>query len=116
MASQSPIARAAAGLESLARSVRDGRRGWDPGTRQVAVRAVDDLKILVRRVAAWGDADTAKAEALARDLDQLSGRPSAVLRSAEAVGLDAGARAFVAREGAAIASALTVAMAMRAGP
>ncbi len=116
MASQTPIARAAAGLESLARALREGRRGWDPGSRQVAVRAVDDLKILVRRVAAWGDADTAKAEALARDLEQLSGRPSAALRTAESMGLDAGARAFVAREGAAIASALDrAATAMRAG-
>jgi hypothetical protein len=116
MASQNPIARAASGLESLARSLREGRRGWDPGTRQVSIRAVDDLKILVRRVAAWGSADTAKAEALARDLEQLSGRPTAVLRSAEAMGLDAGARAFVAREGAAIASALDrAATAMRSG-
>ncbi len=116
MASQTPIARAAAGLESLARALREGRRGWDPGTRQAAVRAIDDLKILVRRAAAWGDADTAKAEALAKDLEQLSGRPAVGLRAAEAVGLDAGARAFVAREGAAIASALDrAATAMRAG-
>jgi hypothetical protein len=116
MASQTPIARAAAGIESLARALREGRRGWDPGSRQVAVRAVDDLKILVRRVAAWGDADTAKAEALARDLEQLSGRPSAAIRTAESMGLDAGARAFVAREGAAIASALDrAATATRAG-
>ena len=116
MASQTPIARAAAGLESLARSLREGRRGWDPGTRQVAIRAIDDLKILVRRVAAWTDADTAKSEALGHELEQLSGRPSAVLRAVEASGLDAGARAFVAREGAAIASALDrTAAAMRAG-
>jgi HPt (histidine-containing phosphotransfer) domain-containing protein len=116
MASQTPIARAAAGLESLARSLREGRRGWDPGTRQVAIRAVDDLKILVRRVSAWTDADTAKAEALGHELEQLSGRPSAILRAVEAAGLDAGARAFVAREGAAIASALDrTAGAMRAG-
>ena len=116
MASQTPIARAAAGLESLARSLREGRRGWDPGTRQVAIRAVDDLKILVRRAAAWTDADTAKAEALGQELEQLSGRPSAQLRVAEAMGLDAGARAFVAREGAAIASALDRTVhAMRAG-
>jgi HPt (histidine-containing phosphotransfer) domain-containing protein len=106
MASQTPIARTAAGLESLARSLREGRRGWDPGTRQIAIRTVDDLKILIRRVATWAEADTAKAEALARELEQVSGRPSAVIRQAEALGLDAGARAFVAREGAAIASAL----------
>jgi HPt (histidine-containing phosphotransfer) domain-containing protein len=116
MASQTPIARAAAGLESLARGVREGRRGWEPGTRQVAIRAVDDLKILVRRVAAWDDNDTERAEALARELEQLSGRPSGVLRQAEALGLDAGARAFVAREGAAIGSALDrTATALRAG-
>jgi len=116
MASQTPIARAAAGLESLARGVREGRRGWDPGTRQVAIRAVDDLKILVRRVAAWDDNDTERAEALARELEQLSGRPSGTLRQAEALGLDAGARAFVAREGAAIGSALDrTATALRAG-
>jgi chemotaxis protein histidine kinase CheA len=116
MASQTPIARTAAGLESLARGVREGRRVWDPGTRQVAIRAVDDLKILVRRVPAWDDNDTQRAEALARELEQLSGRPSGMLRQAEALGLDAGARAFVAREGAAIGSALDrTATALRAG-
>jgi hypothetical protein len=116
MASQTPIARAAAGLESLARGLREGRRGWDPGTRQVAIRAVDDLKVLVRRVSAWTEAETAKAEALGRELEQLSGRPSAMVRTAESLGLDAGARAFVAREGAAIASSLDrAATALRAG-
>lgn len=108
MANQTPIARAAAGLESLARSLREGRRGWDPGTRQVAIRTVDDLKILIRRGASWSDADTARAETLARELEHLSGRPSTVPRQVDAAGggLDAGARAFVAREGAAIATAL----------
>src|SRR6266581_2299445 len=70
MANQHGIARAAAGLEALARAVREGRRAWDPS------------------------------------LEQLAGRPTARVRVAEAPGLDAGARAFVAREGAAIASAL----------
>ena len=49
MANQQAIARAAAGLESLARAVHDGRRAWDEQTKQLAVRAVDDLKIFVRR-------------------------------------------------------------------
>ncbi len=106
MASQQAIARAATGIEALARAVREGRRAWDPGTKQIAIRAVDDLKIFVRRAASWTEADTAKAEALAAQLEQLAGRPSAQVRAAEALGLDAGARAFVAREGAAIASAL----------
>ena len=116
MASQTPIARTSAAFESLARSVREGRRGWDPGTRALAIRTVDDLKILVRRVSVWDEGDTARTEALTRELEQLSGRPSAMARQAEALGLDAGARAFVAREGAAIGSALDrAATALRAG-
>jgi len=117
MASQQGIARAAMGLEALARGVREGRRPWDAATKQITIRAVDDLKIFVRKAASWNDADTAKAEALASQLEQLGGRPSGQVRAAEAMGLDAGARAFVAREGAAIASALDRAgRAMRANP
>src|SRR5438093_388315 len=106
MANQPAIARAAAGLEALGRAVREGRRAWDAATRHLAVRGVDDLKVFVRRAASWTDADTAKAEGLAHELEQQAGRPSAQVRAVEALGLDAGARAFVAREGAAIASAL----------
>ena len=106
MASQQPIARAAMGFEALARALREGRRQWDAATKQIATRAVDDIKIFVRNAGKWSDADTAKAEGLASQLEQLGGRPSAQVRAAEAIGLDAGARAFVAREGAAIASAL----------
>ncbi|HVH67634.1 MAG TPA: hypothetical protein VM716_07195 [Gemmatimonadales bacterium] len=119
MASQPAIARTAAGLEGLARAVREGRRAWDATTKQVAVRGVDDLKVFVRRVASWTAADTARAEALAQELEQLGGRPSAPppVRAAEAISLDAGARAFVAREGAAIASALDrAAQALRTNP
>src|SRR6266571_1723399 len=117
MANQPAIARAAAGLEVVARAVREGRRAWDPQTQQLALRAVDDLKIFVRRVGSWTDADTAKAEALAVELEQVAGRPSAQIRAVEALGLDAGARAFVAREGAAIAGALErAAKALRANP
>lgn len=117
MASQQPIARAAMGFEALARGLREGRRTWDAATKQIAVRALDDLKIFVRRAAAWTDADTAKAEALGSQLEQLGGRPSGQIRAAEATGLDAGARAFVAREGAAIASALDrAARALRTNP
>src|SRR5437773_7851501 len=117
MANQHAIARTAAGLEALARAVREGRRAWDPQTQQIALRGVDDLKIFVRRAGTWTDADTAKAEALAQQLEQLAGRPSAQIRAVEALGLDAGARAFVAREGAAIAGALErAAQALRANP
>src|SRR5437879_8358305 len=117
MANQQAIARAAAGLESLARAIHAGRRSGDAHTKQLSVRAVDDLKVFVRRAGAWTDADTAKAEALGQELDHVAGRPSAQIRAAEALGLDAGARAFVAREGAAIASALDrAAQALRVNP
>lgn len=117
MANQHAIARAAGGLEALARAVREGRRAWDPQTKQLALRGVDDLKIFVRKAASWTDEDTAKAEALAQELDQVAGRPSAQVRAAEALGLDAGVRAFVAREGAAIASALDrAAQTLKANP
>src|SRR5436309_3422246 len=117
MANQPAIARAAAGLEALGRAVREGRRAWDAATRHLAVRGVDDLKVFVRRAASWTDADTAKAEGLAHELEQQAGRPSAQVRAVEALGLDAGARAFVAREGAAIASALDrAAQALRLNP
>src|SRR2546426_387809 len=117
MAEPPAIAQAAAGGQALARALREGRRPWDAQTKQLAVRAIDDLKIFLRRAANWSEADSAKAEALGAQLDQLAGRPSAQVRAAEVLGLDAGARAFVAREGAAIASALDrAAQALRANP
>ena len=113
MASQQPIARAAMGLEALARGLREGRRQWDVAVKQLATRAVDDLKKFIRKASSWTPQDTALAEALATQLEQLGGtgsapgaRASGQVRAAEGTGLDAGARAFVAREGAAIASAL----------
>ena len=113
MASQQPIARAAMGLEALARGLREGRRQWDVAVKQLATRAVDDLKKFIRKASAWTPQDTALAEALATQLEQLGGtssspggRASGQARAPEGTGLDAGARAFVAREGAAIASAL----------
>ena len=113
MASQQPIARAAMGLEALARGLREGRRQWDVAVKQLATRAVDDLKKFIRKASTWTPQDTAQAEALATQLEQLGGtgsapggRVSGQARAAEGTGLDAGARAFVAREGAAIGSAL----------
>jgi chemotaxis protein histidine kinase CheA len=117
MGNQPAIARSASGLEMLARAVKEGRRPWDQNIRQIAIRTVDDLKIFVRRASSWTEADTAKAEALGAQLEQLAGRPSTPVRAVEPPGLDAGARAFVAREGAAIAGALErAAQALRANP
>ncbi|MDH3497701.1 MAG: hypothetical protein OER21_13150, partial [Gemmatimonadota bacterium] len=106
MANQQAIAGAAGAFEHVARAVREGRRPWDEATRQLAIRTVDDLKRLVRRVREWDDSDAERAAALAGELEQVGGRttPSPRLSSPEAT--DAGTRAFLAREGAALAAAL----------
>jgi hypothetical protein len=104
MANQQAFAGAAGGLERLARAVRDRSRPWDTGTKQAAVRAVDDLKVLVRKVRSWSEADTASAQRLAESLAAIVGggaRPSGAARAPAA-----GERAFVAQQGASLASAL----------
>jgi hypothetical protein len=106
MANQHGMARAAQGLESAARALRDGRLQWDEGVRGEVVRAIDDCKILMRRLRTPEQGDMEKAEQLGMKLDRLSGRESAAMRVAHGPGLDAGGRAFVAREAASIGSAL----------
>lgn len=125
MANLQPIARAANGFEGLARAVRDGQRVWDPATQSAAARAVETLGGFVQRAGKWTDADNAQAEGLTRELEALAGpaatpfrAPSGAMAAAGgAAGLDAGARAFAAREGALIASALgQAAQALRTAP
>ncbi len=105
MASQQPMARAAQGLETAGRAARDGRLAWDERVRGEMVRAVDDCKVLLRRIRNPATEDAAQGEALGASLERLAGRSSVPPR-AESAGLDAGGRAFIAREAAAIASIL----------
>ncbi|HEX6089275.1 MAG TPA: hypothetical protein VFZ13_03850 [Gemmatimonadales bacterium] len=121
MASQAGIARAAAGFEGLARALRDRGRAWDMTARERSAQGVDELRHLVRHAREWTDADTTRAGRLAADLDALAGSPSGdLLRpgGAPAAGTaSTGVRAFVAREGALIASALDrAARALEAAP
>jgi hypothetical protein len=108
MASQQAIARAAGGLESVARALREGRRAWDPGCKEQVAQAIEELRLLVRRVREWDDGDTVRAGRLALSLDALAGRVAAepAERRGEGGQLNSGVRAFVGREGALIASAL----------
>jgi hypothetical protein len=108
MASQQAIARAAGGLESVARSLREGRRLWDPDCREQVAQAIEEFRALVRRVREWDDGDTVRAGQLALSLESLAGRAPAgpAERRGEHGELNAGVRAFVGREGALIASAL----------
>lgn len=121
MAGQAQIARAAAGLEGVARAHRDHQKRWDAATREQVAQAVEEFRRLVRRVREWSEEETARAARLARGLETLAGHPTDAMaeRSApsEKAELHTGVRAFVAREGALIASALDrAARALRATP
>jgi hypothetical protein len=118
MAGQQPIARAAAGLEAVARTLRDGRREWDPAAREHLVQAVEEFRLLVRRAREWSEGETARATRLGLGLESLAGRPGGDgERRADHGELNTGVRAFVAREGALIASALDrAARALHASP
>jgi hypothetical protein len=105
MAKQNTIAAAAAAFERFARRAKESRV-WDEATRQRAVRAVDDFKILIRHVGNWTDVEDRRARALTLDLDPDGEGATAPQVPPRGEGLDAGSRAFIGREGAAVASAL----------
>jgi hypothetical protein len=105
MANQQVIAGVAAGLEAMARGLRESRIPWDAGTRQLAIRAIDDLQVLIRSLGSWTSREEDKARAITEEMERRAGvrpvaRPSGPRRP------DTGTRAFVAREGAAVASEL----------
>lgn len=74
MAKLKGIADVAAGLERLSRFVREGKVVWDELSRGVAIAAVDDLKILVRAVRVWGDAEDRRVAARVAELEHLAPR------------------------------------------
>jgi chemotaxis protein histidine kinase CheA len=120
MAGQAPIAKAASALEAVARSHRDRPRPWDPATKERLAQVVEEFRRLVRQVHQWTEADSARAARLTRDLEALQDQPASSvgpLAPAQPQELNTGVRAFVAREGALIASALDrAARALRAAP
>jgi hypothetical protein len=120
MANQPQLARVAGGFESLGRALRDKKRAWDAATREQAAQAIEEYRLLVRRVPEWQEADAARAARAAAFLESLAGQgplEAARLRTAPPGELQTGVRAFVAREGALIASALDrAARAYRAEP
>ena len=106
MANQQPIARTAGGLEHLVRAYRDGRRAWDGELSSLVREAVDMLRTLVERVRNWTPEDTLRAERLALQLETAAGsaaKPAPVVSPPPS---EAGVRAFLARESAALGSVL----------
>jgi hypothetical protein len=122
MAGQAPIAKAAASLEALARIHRDHAKSWDPAAREQVGQAIDEFRLLIRRSREWSDGDTERAARLSRGLDNLAGQQGALVETGSPSSVDrkelhTGVRAFVAREGALIASALDrAARSLRAAP
>jgi len=118
MASQGPIARAAGGLEAVIRAVREGRKPWDAAVIAACSAAVAELKTYLTRLSRWSDSDSAAAESLAQRMEGVAGVAGRVAPTAPATTTsDTGTRAFVAREGAAVASVLDQAgRILKAGP
>jgi chemotaxis protein histidine kinase CheA len=106
MAKQTSIASAASAFESFARAVHEDRRQWDEGTKQLAIKAVDEFKVLVRAVPTWSETEDAKLQALVSELDPAESQPAAPREPRRADALDTGTRAFIGREGASVASVL----------
>lgn len=106
MADQQTIGDVAAGVEGIARGVKETKIPWDEAVRQLTIRAIEDLKVLVRGVRSWGSAEDARAERLLGELRGVSGASAAAGERGASGELDAGTRAFIAREGAAVGSAL----------
>ncbi len=108
MANQTDFASAAAGLEAIARAYRDGTLKWSAGTKESAAQGVEDLKLLLRQAGTWSQEQSHRADRLARDLERVAGQavPTTQRRAADGRALNTGVRAFIAREGALIASAL----------
>jgi hypothetical protein len=111
MASQTQIARAAAVLETVARAYRDHRLSWGTAMQEQVAQSVEEFRLLVRSSREWTEADTARALRLGRSLEGLTGSSPDLSQAIAGSGgerqeLHTGVRAFVAREGALIASAL----------
>ena len=99
MARQGTLAELAGGVERAARALRDGQIPWDAAVRGVLVAAIDDLKILIRGVRAWGGAEEQRARTRIGELAQWAPKahPAAVTpASASSAGFLAGETAEVA--------------------
>jgi chemotaxis protein histidine kinase CheA len=92
---QPGITTVATALEGCARALREGRLTWAPHVHAALTATIDDLRILVRDVRQWSDADDQRANDRAAELDGLVPRaptPSTAVQAAN----EAGSRAYLA--------------------
>jgi chemotaxis protein histidine kinase CheA len=71
MARQNGIAEVAAGLERVARALRDGELRWSQPLHAALVAGIDDLKLLLRSVRNWSTADERRAQSRTAELARL---------------------------------------------
>jgi hypothetical protein len=103
MAGLGTFARAAAGLEAIARQVRDHALPWEPAAREAWIEGLSTLRGLVSRAGVWEAADDRLALLLAERFEHvMTGRPLRATTPQPAP-LTPGVRAFIARESALIA-------------
>src|SRR6185312_6555258 len=68
MARQTAIAAVAAGVERVARALRERRAPWDAASSAALVAAVDDLRLLVRGARSWSSLEEQRARARGEEL------------------------------------------------
>jgi len=100
MARLGGIADVAAALERVAHALQAGTLSWSDALRGAWIAAIDDLKLLIRGVRSWSDAETNRAAARAQELAAYA--PAASTAGAAAPN----ASVFLATEAAEIARAL----------
>ena len=103
MARVGGIADVAGALERVAHALQTGALSWSDALRGASIAAIDDLKILVRGVRSWGDAESRRAAARAQELAGFA--PAGAGASAGAAAPSASA--FLAAETADIARLLS---------
>ena len=103
MAKLPAFAEMAAGIERVGRSLRERSLPWDAALRGALVATVDDCKLLLRNVRAWGPADDARSRARVTELARFAPvRPATPLASPTTAGHDS----YLATESANIGAGL----------
>lgn len=106
MAGLGTYARAAAGLEALARQVRDHAAPWAPAAKAGWIDGLQTLRDLTERAPSWEAVDDRAALALADRIERGAGGGPAKVTVPATPALTPGVRAFIARESAMIAGSL----------
>ena len=104
MAKVQGITEVANALERIVKGLRDGSISWTPQLRGAIIATVDDLKILIRGVRAWGPAEDARAAARSKELNELAPAPTRPASPTPVAA--AGSSAFLAMQTADVAGGL----------